>query len=403
MMEILAVNSGSSSFKFKLFEMPAENVIASGQIERIGLPGSIITVKHHAGEKFHHKENIKNHREAVQVLMDLLLELHIIKDYSEIEGVGHRVVAGGEYFDHSVIVDDKVIDQIRSISDLAPLHNPANLVGIEAFRKILPAATSVVVFDTAFHQTIPEENFIYSVPYEWYEKYGVRRYGAHGTSHRYVAGEAAKMLKRPLKELKLVSCHIGAGASICAIKNGESFDTSMGFTPLTGVSMATRSGDVDVSLVSYVMEKMGIDSISEMIYLLNKNSGLLGVSGISPDSRDVLQVAHTNHRAQLSLDIMVKDIVKYIGQYAFEMGGLDGIIFTAGVGENSDEIRAAVMERLAFLGITIDQEENLKRGVQDIVSGPDSKVTVMRIPTDEEVMIARDVLALNEVPQATNF
>lgn len=395
-MEILAVNSGSSSFKFKLFIMPEEKVIASGQIERIGQTGSIVTIKHHDGEKYERKDNIKNHKEAVQELMDLLLELRIIKDYSEIDGVGHRVVAGGEYFDHSVIVDDNVIAKIHEIAEMAPLHNPANLVGIEAFKKILPQATSVVVFDTAFHQTIPEENFIYSVPYEWYEKYGVRRYGAHGTSHRYVAGEAAKLLRRPLEDLKLVSCHIGAGASICAIKNGKSFDTSMGFTPLTGVTMATRSGDVDVAMISYMMEKLSMDSMTEMIYMLNKESGLLGISGVSQDSRDILQVAHANHRAQLSLDILVKDVVKYIGQYTFEMGGLDGIIFTAGVGENSDEIRAAILERLGFLGITIDQEENQKRGVTNIISGPDSKITVMRIQTDEEVMIARDVMNLSQ-------
>jgi acetate kinase len=289
-----------------------------------------------------------------------------------------------------------VIAKIHEIAEMAPLHNPANLVGIEAFKKILPQATSVVVFDTAFHQTIPEENFIYSVPYEWYEKYGVRRYGAHGTSHRYVAGEAAKLLGRPLEDLKLVSCHIGAGASICAIKNGKSFDTSMGFTPLTGVTMATRSGDVDVAMISYMMEKLNIDSMTEMIYMLNKESGLLGISGVSQDSRDILQVAHANHRAQLSLDILVKDVVKYIGQYTFEMGGLDGIIFTAGVGENSDEIRASILERLGFLGITIDQEENQKRGVTNIISGPDSKITVMRIKTDEEVMIARDVMDLSQ-------
>lgn len=395
-MEILAVNSGSSSFKFKLFVMPEEKVIASGQIERIGQMGSIVTIKHHDGEKYERKDNIKNHKEAVQELMDLLLELRIIKDYSEIDGVGHRVVAGGEYFDHSVIVDENVIAKIHEIAEMAPLHNPANLVGIEAFKKILPQATSVVVFDTAFHQTIPEENFIYSVPYEWYEKYGVRRYGAHGTSHRYVAGEAAKLLGRPLEDLKLVSCHIGAGASICAIKNGKSFDTSMGFTPLTGVTMATRSGDVDVAMISYMMEKLNIDSMTEMIYMLNKESGLLGISGVSQDSRDILQVAHANHRAQLSLDILVKDVVKYIGQYTFEMGGLDGIIFTAGVGENSDEIRAAILERLGFLGITIDQEENQKRGITNIISGPDSNITVMRIQTDEEVMIARDVMDLSQ-------
>lgn len=396
-MEILAVNSGSSSFKFKLYNMPEETVISSGQIERIGLEDSIITIKHHDGEKYESTEKIADHKAAVQKLMDMLLDLNIIKDYSEIEGVGHRVVAGGELFDHSVVVDDKVIDQINDIAEMAPLHNPANLIGIKAFKKILPEATSVVVFDTAFHQTMPEENYIYSVPYEWYEKYGVRRYGAHGTSHRYVSAEAAKLMGRPLEDLKIVSCHVGAGASICAIKNGKSFDISMGFTPLTGITMATRSGDIDVSLVSFMMNKLHIDSIQEMVDKLNHESGLLGISGISPDSRDILAVEDTNHRAKLAMDIMNKDIVKYIGQYAFEMGGLDGIIFTAGVGENSQETREDVMKRLAFAGVTINEEENAKRGdVANIVSGPDSKVTVMRIPTDEEVMIARDVLALSK-------
>lgn len=395
-MEILAVNSGSSSFKFKLFMMPEEKVLASGQIERIGLKDSIVTIKHNAGEKYKKVENIRNHKQAVQELLNKLLQLKIIKDYSEIDGVGHRVVAGGEYFDHSVIVTDEVIKRIREISELAPLHNPANLVGIEAFRKTLPHAVSVGVFDTAFHQTMPEENYVYSVPYEWYEKYGVRRYGAHGTSHRYVANEAAKLMERPLEELKLVSCHVGAGASICAIKDGKSFDTSMGFTPLTGMTMATRSGDVDVSLVSYMMSKLHIDAIEEMVYILNKESGLLGLSGISPDSRDIMAVQSKRHRAKLAMDIMIKDIVKFIGQYAFEMGGLDGVIFTAGVGENDAEVRADIMKRLAFYGVTINDEENAKRGVAGIISGADSKVTMMRIPTDEEVMIARDVMALSK-------
>lgn len=393
MEKILAINSGSSSLKFKLFEMPAENVLAAGLIERIGIAGSNITIKH-GTEKFTKKSNIKDHRVAVDELMHLLLELHIIKDYHEIAGVGHRVVAGGEYFAKSVIVDDYVIQKIKEISDLAPLHNPANLVGIKAFKAILPDTLSVVVFDTAFHQTMPEPNFIYSVPYEWYEKHSVRRYGAHGTSHRYVAHEAAKMLNKPLEELNLITCHLGAGASICAVKNGKSFDTSMGFTPLTGLTMATRSGDVDISLVSYMMEKLHIDSISEMIYILNKESGLLGISGISPDMRDIEEVAHTNHRAKLSLDIFFKDVVKYIGQYMCEMGGLDAIVFTAGVGENSPETREAVMKQLAFLGVTIDPEENQKRGTAAFVSGADSKIAVLRIPTDEEVMIARDVYAL---------
>ena len=350
--KVLAVNSGSSSLKFKLFEMPSEAVIASGLIERIAIPGSQTTIKYGNGKVYKHQATVKNHGEAVNNLMELLISLGIIEKYSEITGVGHRVVAGGEYFSKSVVVTDEVIRKIKNITELAPLHNPANLIGIQAFKEMLPDACSVVVFDTAFHQTMPEENFLYSVPYEWYEKLGVRRYGAHGTSHRYVAGEAAKLMGRPLKDLKLVTCHLGAGSSLCAIKNGKSFDTSMGFTPLTGVTMATRSGDVDVSMIAFVMDKLGINSISEMVYTLNKESGLAGISGVSSDMRDILSVSHAKHRARLAIDIFVKDIVKYIGQYYFEMGGIDGIVFTAGIGENSAVIRKMIMERLSFMNIT---------------------------------------------------
>ena len=301
--KVLAVNSGSSSLKFKLFEMPSEAVIASGLIERIAIPGSQTTIKYGNGKVYKHQGTVKNHGEAVNNLMELLISLGIIEKYSEITGVGHRVVAGGEYFSKSVVVTDEVIRKIKNITELAPLHNPANLIGIQAFKEMLPDACSVVVFDTAFHQTMPEENFLYSVPYEWYEKLGVRRYGAHGTSHRYVAGEAAKLMGRPLKDLKLVTCHLGAGSSLCAIKNGKSFDTSMGFTPLTGVTMATRSGDVDVSMIAFVMDKLGINSISEMVYTLNKESGLAGISGVSSDMRDILSVSHAKHRARLAIDI----------------------------------------------------------------------------------------------------
>lgn len=392
--KVLAVNSGSSSLKFKLFEMPSEAVIASGLIERIAIPGSQTTIKYRNGKVYKHQGTVKNHGEAVNNLMELLISLGIIEKYSEITGVGHRVVAGGEYFSKSVVVTDEVIRKIKNITELAPLHNPANLIGIQAFKEMLPDACSVVVFDTAFHQTMPEENFLYSVPYEWYEKLGVRRYGAHGTSHRYVAGEAAKLMGRPLKDLKLVTCHLGAGSSLCAIKNGKSFDTSMGFTPLTGVTMATRSGDVDVSMIAFVMDKLGINSISEMIYTLNKESGLAGISGVSSDMRDILSVSHAKHRARLAIDIFVKDIVKYIGQYYFEMGGIDGIVFTAGIGENSAVIRKMIMERLSFMNITIDNEKNEEQDGATVISGEDSAITMMKIPTNEELMIARDVMEL---------
>lgn len=392
--KVLAVNSGSSSLKFKLFEMPSEEVIASGLIERIAIPGSQTTIKYGNGKVYKHQGTVKNHGEAVNNLMELLISLGIIEKYSEITGVGHRVVAGGEYFSKSVVVTDEVIQKIKNITELAPLHNPANLIGIQAFKEMLPDACSVVVFDTAFHQTMPEENFLYSVPYEWYEKLGVRRYGAHGTSHRYVAGEAAKLMGRSLKDLKLVTCHLGAGSSLCAIKNGKSFDTSMGFTPLTGVTMATRSGDVDVSMIAFVMDKLGINSISEMVYTLNKKSGLAGISGVSSDMRDILAVSHAKHRARLAIDIFVKDIVKYIGQYYFEMGGIDGIVFTAGIGENSAVIRKMIMERLSFMNITIDNEKNEEQDGATVISGEDSAITMMKIPTNEELMIARDVMEL---------
>ena len=392
--KVLAVNSGSSSLKFKLFEMPSEAVIASGLIERIAIPGSQTTIKYGNGKVYKHQGTVKNHGEAVNNLMELLISLGIIEKYSEITGVGHRVVAGGEYFSKSVVVTDEVIRKIKNITELAPLHNPANLIGIQAFKEMLPDACSVVVFDTAFHQTMPEENFLYSVPYEWYEKLGVRRYGAHGTSHRYVAGEAAKLMGRPLKDLKLVTCHLGAGSSLCAIKNGKSFDTSMGFTPLTGVTMATRSGDVDVSMIAFVMDKLGINSISEMVYTLNKESGLAGISGVSSDMRDILSVSHAKHRARLAIDIFVKDIVKYIGQYYFEMGGIDGIVFTAGIGENSAVIRKMIMERLSFMNIPIDNEKNEEQDGATVISGEDSAITMMKIPTNEELMIARDVMEL---------
>lgn len=395
MRKIIVINSGSSSLKFKLFEFPSKNVLASGLIERIGLDDSIITIKY--GDKKKHREvqAIKDHTVAVDLLLQLLKKLDIVTDLNEISAVGHRVVAGGEYFKKSVPVDGNVIKKIEDIIELAPLHNPANLVGIKVFKKLLPNALSVVAFDTAFHQTLPEENFMYSTPYDWYKEYGVRRYGAHGISHRYVSLRAAELMGKPVEDLKLVTCHLGAGASITAVKNGKSFDTSMGFTPLTGIQMATRSGDVDVSLVAYMMKKLKVKSVSEILYMLNKESGFLGVSGVSLDMRDVeAAAAKNNKRAELAIKLFYNDIVKYIGQYYMEMKGIDGIVFTAGIGENSPETREAIMNELSFLGVTIDKEENAKRGTEGIVSGKDSSITVMRIPTDEEYMICCDVEAL---------
>ena len=394
MKKIIVINSGSSSLKFKLFESPSKNVLASGLIERIGLDDSIITIKYN-NKKYREVQTIKDHTAAVDLLLQLLKKLNIVTNLNEISAVGHRVVAGGEYFKKSVPVDGNVIKKIEDIIELAPIHNPANLVGIKVFKKLLPNALSVVAFDTAFHQTLPEENFMYSTPYDWYKEYGVRRYGAHGISHRYVSLRAAKLMGKPVEDLKLVTCHLGAGASITAVKNGKSFDTSMGFTPLTGIQMATRSGDVDVSLVAYMMKKLKVKSVSEILYMLNKESGFLGVSGVSLDMRDVeAAAAKNNKRAELAIKLFYNDIVKYIGQYYMEMEGIDGIVFTAGIGENSPETREAIMNKLSFLGVTINKEENAKRGTEGIVSGKDSSITVMRIPTDEEYMICCDVEAL---------
>lgn len=390
MRKILAINSGSSSLKFKLFEMPEEQTIASGLIERIGIESPRVTIKDGSGIVYQDDVDVANHKDAVELLVHLLLKLNIVASYDEIAGVGHRVVAGGEYFDHSVIINDDVKKKITELEEFAPLHNPANLVGINAFEKVLPRALSVASFDTAFHRTLPETNYIYGVPYEWYEKYGVRRFGAHGLSHQYVAGEAAKMLGKPLKDLKLISCHLGSGSSVCAIKYGRSYDTSMGFSPVSGLTMLTRSGDVDISLVAYMKQKLGI-STERMLYILNNKSGLLGISGISSDMRDLLDQSDTNHRAELAVHIFVKNVVKFIGQYVAEIGGMDGLIFTAGIGEASAPIKRKIMKRLAFMGITIDEKNVEVVGKKTFVSGKDSKIPVMCIPTNEELVIARDV------------
>lgn len=397
MEKIMIINSGSSSLKFKLFNNETHETLASGIIERIGIHGSKIKVKYGAGQKYELDHEITNHLQGIELLLNILKELNLIADLSEIKGIGHRVVAGGEYFSQPVIVDNDVIAKIKELAQLAPLHNPANLNGIKAFRKYLPNALSVAVFDTAFHQTLPQENYMYSTPYEWYEKYGVRRYGAHGISHEYVARKAAELMGRPFEELKLITCHLGAGASITAIKDGKSFDTSMGFTPLSGIQMATRAGDVDISLANYIMKKLDVQSMSDMVYLLNEKSGFLGVSGVSADMRDVEDAAATgNERAKLAIKLFYNSILRYIGQYIAEMGGVDGIVFTGGIGENSPETSEAIMKRLAYMGVTINENENKKRGAQTIISGPDSTVTVMRIPTDEEYMIAQHVWRLLE-------
>lgn len=389
----MAVNAGSSSLKFQLLEMPAEQVIAKGQIERIGLKDSIVTIKYGDGQKFETIEDIDNHEIGINKLLQSLLDLHIITDFNEITGVGHRVVAGGEWFNQSVVVTEDVLEKIDRLAEYAPLHNPANAMGIRVFQKLLPNAISVAVFDTAFHQTMPKENYLYSLPYQYYTRYGARKYGAHGTSHRYVAERAAVMLDKPLTDLKLITLHLGAGASITAIKDGKSFDTSMGFTPLAGITMATRSGDVDPSLIYYIQEHEKLSN-AEMLKILNGKSGLLGISSISSDMRDLLDVIDTNDHAKLAIDIFVNRVVKYIGQYVAEMGGIDAIVFTAGIGENSVPLRKMIIDKLGYFGIKLDEKQNEKRGSEIEISTSDSAVKALMIPTNEELMIARDVETL---------
>lgn len=396
MTKTIAINAGSSSLKWKLFTMPQEDVLASGIVERIGLNDSIFTIKYNNGEKYEEIVDINDHEVAVEMLLKQLTELKIIEDFSEITGVGHRVVAGGEIFKDSAMVTDEVIEQIESLSEFAPLHNPANATGIKAFRKILPDITSVAVFDTSFHQTMPKENYLYSIPLEYYEKHNARKYGAHGTSHKYVAQRAAEMLGKPIEELKIITCHLGNGASITAVDGGKSVDTSMGFTPLAGVTMGTRSGDIDASLLPFLMEKEGIESINDMIYILNNESGLKGLSGISSDMRDLEDAEQTNERAALALRIFEDRVKKYIGSYAATMNGVDAIVFTAGIGENGTDTRENIINGVSFLGVEIDSEKNNVRGKERVISTDDSKVKALLIPTDEEVMIARDVLKISK-------
>ncbi|GAB2487093.1 acetate kinase [Alkalibacterium psychrotolerans] len=391
MSKTIAINAGSSSLKWSLYTMPQEEVLASGIVERIGLKDSIFTIKYNDGEKFKQTVDIDDHEVAVEMLLKQLKELNILSDYNEITGVGHRVVAGGELFKDSALVTDEVIQQIEDLSEFAPLHNPANATGIKAFRKILPDITSVAVFDTSFHQTMPKVNYLYSIPMEYYEKHNARRYGAHGTSHKYVSQRAAELLGKPIEETKIITCHLGNGASITAVDGGKSVDTSMGFTPLAGVTMGTRAGDIDPSLLPFLMEKEGIDSINDMIYILNNESGLKGLSGISSDMRDLEDVETTNERAELALRIFEDRVRKYIGSYAATMNGVDAIVFTAGIGENGSDTRKNVIDGLTFLGAEIDDEKNNVRGKERDLSAENSKVKVYLIPTDEEVMIARDV------------
>lgn len=391
--KIIAINAGSSSLKFQLFDMPEEKVITKGIVERIGLAHAVFTIVV-KGEKRTKELEIPNHEVAVQLLLNELTAHEIIAELDEIVGVGHRVVHGGEDFSQSVLITDEVMDKISKLSDLAPLHNPANLTGILAFKRVLPDVPAVAVFDTAFHQSMPESSYLYSLPYSYYTEYGIRKYGFHGTSHKYVSERAAELLGRPLEQLRLISCHLGNGASIAAIEGGKSIDTSMGFTPLAGVTMGTRSGDIDPALIPFIMQKTE-KSADEVLDVLNKQSGMLGVTGFSSDLRDIEMAAEEgNDRAELALEIFANHIHKYIGSYAAKMYGVDAIIFTAGIGENSDVVRERVLRGLEFMGVYWDPALNKVRGREAFINYPHSPVKVIIIPTNEEVMIARDTIEL---------
>ena len=391
-MKILCVNAGSSSLKFQLYEMPEEKVLISGYIEKIGMPDCFWNVKIN-GEKIRSEKYLKNHTEAVEVLIDELFKNKVVESLDEIKGVGHRVLHGGEKYADSVVITDEVVKDIEDLTKLGPLHHPGNLAGINAMRKALPGVVNVAVFDTAFHQTMPKENFIYPVPYEWYTKYGVRKYGFHGTSHKYITGEMKKRLGK--ENVNLIICHVGSGASIACIKDGKCYDTTMGLTPLDGLMMGTRSGAIDPSILKYVMQESG-KTIDEVTDDLNKKSGFFGVCGAA-DCRDVEHLSEEgNENAILALNMYANRIAKYIMDYYLELEGkVDSIVFTAGVLENGSTMRKMVMDRLKVLGITLDEELNnkivgFKELHEGIISDGDSKIAVMVLPTNEEIMIVKD-------------
>lgn len=390
-MKILSVNAGSSSLKFTGFEMPEEKVLISGVFERIGIENSFYTIKIN-GEKIKKEVDLPNHTVAFKLLIQELIDNNIVESLDEIKGVGHRVVQGGTYFDKTVVIDDEVKAKIDELSSLAPLHNPAAITGINAAMEVMPNATHTAVFDTAFHQTMKESEYLYAVPYSWYEDFKIRKYGAHGTSHKYVSSRMNEILGRT--DTKLITCHIGNGASISAIKNGECVDTSMGLTPNAGLIMGTRCGDMDATVVTYAMEKLGVTP-KEMDTILNKQSGVLAISGVSSDSRDIEDGINAgNERCILAQEMYVKRVVEYISKYYVLLEGCDAIIFTAGIGENSILTRKQILEKLAVLGIKVDTEANEVRGVEKKITTDDSKISAYIIPTNEELMIARDTLAL---------
>ena len=395
-MKVLVLNCGSSSLKYQLIDMETEGVLAKGLCERIGIEGSRLKHQPAGKDAVIFDDYQEDHSVSVKMVLDALThpEYGVVKSMSEINAVGHRVVHGGEYFANSVIINQEVIAAIEKCCELAPLHNPANLIGIAACDKIMPGVPQVAVFDTAFHQTMPERAYMYALPYEYYEKYKIRRYGFHGTSHRFVSEEVAKMLDRPYDQTKTITCHLGNGGSICAVRNGKSIDTTMGFTPLEGLVMGTRAGDIDASVITYLMEKENLTA-AEMNNILNKQSGVLGISGVSSDFRDIEEASEAgNTRAGMALDVFAYKVAKRIGAYTAAMNGVDAIVFTAGLGENSASTRKEICDYLGWMGVHIDSYNNSLRGKAMEISDSTSRVRVFVIPTNEELVIARDTKEL---------
>ena len=395
-MKVLVVNAGSSSLKYQLLDMTNESVIAKGNCEKIGLPTSFVSIKINGKEKV---LNVKldNHEQAMENVIKLLLE-NAISSLSEIDAVGHRVLHGGEIYTHSVLVDDEVLEKLESLKPLGPLHMPANISGIRACQASMPGVPNVAVFDTAFHSTMPEKAYMYGIKYEDYKDYGIRKYGFHGTSHKFILQEVSRVMGKKPEDLRIISCHIGNGSSITAIAGGKSIDTTMGFTPLEGLMMGTRSGDIDPSVVEYLCDKKGM-SVKEAINYLNKKSGIVGVSGVSSDMRELNDAIKAgNKRAKLALEMVCYRISKYVGAMLAVMNGADAIVFTAGVGENQEDLREAVLDQLSFAGVTFDREKNnhLPRGTVEELSLPTSKIKVYRIPANEELLIARDTLEITQ-------
>lgn len=392
----LVINCGSSSLKYQLIDMETEESMTQGLVERIGIEGSILTQKSKEKDKYVINTEIKDHKDAIKLVLEALVDekYGVIKSMDQISAIGHRVVHGGEKYSKSVLINDEVLESIKECIVLAPLHNPPNIIGIEACKELMPNIPMVAVFDTAFHQTMPKHAYICPLPYELYEKYGVRKYGFHGTSHKYVSNKVAEVMGKDIKDLKIITCHLGNGCSLAAVKGGKSIDTSMGFTPLAGVMMGTRSGSIDPSVISFLVEEQGY-TIKDVNNLLNKQSGVLGISGVSSDFRDVVEAANKgNERAKLALDIFHYKVRAQIASYAGIMGGVDVIVFTAGIGENSSLTRKESLRGLEFLGFEIDDEKNSIRGEVQEISTESSRVKVYEIPTNEELMIARDTAEL---------